>query len=154
VTDQLQQSWQASVFPVREGEWAGWHSFGEHDPFEAQTGPFYFKHDADGRARCAFRAEARHMNGGGTMHGGCLMSFADFALFVIAFDAFEGQYAVTAAFNSDFTGAVRPGALVEAAGEVVKAGKSLIFVRGLVTVADDPVMSFSGVLKKLGKRSA
>ena len=36
------------------------------------------------RRVCAFLAEKKHMNGGEFMHGGCVMTFADFCLFVIA----------------------------------------------------------------------
>src|SRR3712207_7856955 len=57
---------------------AGWTMFTD-EAFEGMVGPFYYRADGDG-ARCAFRAEARHLNAGGRMHGGCLMTFADFAL--------------------------------------------------------------------------
>lgn len=33
---------------------------------------------------CSFRAERKHMNAVGVMHGGCLMTFADYSLFAIA----------------------------------------------------------------------
>jgi hypothetical protein len=68
---------------VTEGEWAGWRTWAGMDAFEDQTGPFYFKED-NGVVRSAFRAEARHMNGGGFMHGGCMMTFADYSLFSIS----------------------------------------------------------------------
>jgi acyl-coenzyme A thioesterase PaaI-like protein len=45
--------------------------------------------------------------------------------------------------------------LVECTGEVVKAGRSMVFVRGLIvnaTQGGEPVMSFSAVLKKTAKR--
>jgi uncharacterized protein (TIGR00369 family) len=87
------------------------------------------------------------MNGGGFMHGGCLMSFADFALFVIAQPSLD-RPAVTATFNAEFLDAVREGELIEATGEVVKVGRSLVFARGLVTTDGRPALSFSGTLKK------
>jgi hypothetical protein len=36
---------------------------------------------------------------------------------------------------------------------VVKAGRSMVFVRGLITNRGEPVMNFSAVLKKTGPRS-
>ena len=79
----------------REGEFAGWY-YWNHDPFETQSGPFFMRREADGSYVSAFRAEPRHMNGGGFMHGGCLMTFADFALFAIATDELaDGGQAVT-----------------------------------------------------------
>ena len=137
---------------LTEGEWAGWRFWGDGDPFERQSGPFYFREEADGSIRCAFRAETKHMNGGGFMHGGCIMTFADFALFVIARDVLTESHSVTATFNGEFVGSVPEGALVEATGEVVKAGRSMVFVRGLITTGSDPVMSFSAVIKKTGPR--
>ena len=72
---------------LTEGEWAGWYFWGDGDPFEHQSGPFFFREESDGTTRCAFRAEQKHMNGGGFMHGGCMMTFADYCLFIIARDA-------------------------------------------------------------------
>lgn len=137
---------------IKDGEWAGWRTWEGSDPFEDHAGPFYFRYDADGTPRCAFRAEKKHMNGGGFMHGGCIMTFADFSLFAIAREALEGQSSVTATLNGEFVGAVPLGALVEATGEVVRAARSLVFVRGLITTGGEPVMSFSGVIKKRGPR--
>lgn len=137
---------------LTEGEWAGWYFWGDGDPFERQSGPFYFRHDDDGRIRCAFRAEQKHMNGGGFMHGGCMMTFADFALFAIAWKELEETYAVTVSFNSEFVSAGKVGDLVEATGEVVRAGGSLIFIRGELSVGGQVLMPFSGVIKKVKKR--
>ncbi|HMO43187.1 MAG TPA: PaaI family thioesterase, partial [Phenylobacterium sp.] len=108
--------------------------------------------DPDGTFCCAFRAEKKHMNGGGFMHGGCIMTFADFSLFVIARQALEGQHSVTATFNGEFVGAVPLGSLVECTGEGVRAARSMVFVRGLITAGGENVMSFSGVIKKRGPR--
>jgi acyl-coenzyme A thioesterase PaaI-like protein len=41
------------------------------------------------------------------------------------------------------------GDLVEATGEVVRAGGSLIFLRGLISTGGRPVMTFSGVVKRV-----
>jgi acyl-coenzyme A thioesterase PaaI-like protein len=144
----------AGLVQVAEGPWAGWSTWVGGDPFEDQAGPFYWRKDPDGRTRCAFRAEAKHMNGGGFMHGGCIMTFADYSLFVIAREALADSYGVTATFNGEFVGSVHPGDLVECTGEIVKAGRSMIFLRGLVTTGAEPVMSFSAVIKKTRPRNA
>lgn len=93
------------------------------------------------------------MNGGGFMHGGCVMAFADFTLFAIADDILKERYAVTAAFNAEFLGPSRPGDLMEGTGEIVKDTRSMIFVRAIITANGEPVMSVSGVLKKTGSRT-
>lgn len=147
------QGYASHLVTVTDGPWAGWNTYVGGDPFEDHAGPYYWKHDPDGRPRCAFRAEPHHMNGGGFMHGGAIMTFADYCLFVIARDALAGRHSVTATFNGEFVGSVPPGALVECTGEVVKAGRSMVFVRGLITTGEEPVMSFSAVIKKTGPRS-
>ncbi|HEY6965526.1 MAG TPA: PaaI family thioesterase [Erythrobacter sp.] len=134
-----------------EGEFAGWR-FWEGDPFETRSGPFFYRREDDGSYTSAFRAEARHMNGGGFMHGGCLMTFADFALFAIATDVLAGDHAVTLNLAGDFLGSIAVGALVEARGEVTRGGGKTIFVRGLVTGDGQPALSFTGIIRRLSKR--
>jgi uncharacterized protein (TIGR00369 family) len=137
---------------VETGDWAGWRTWSGLDPFEDQSGPFYFKEDDAGVVTTAFRAETKHMNGGGFMHGGCMMTFADFSLFGIAWKELGSQHAVTVSLNGEFLGPARPGDLVTATGEVTKAGGSLLFVRGLVSTGSSPMLNFSGVIKKIRSR--
>ena len=137
--------------PIESGEWAGWHVW-RGDPFEDANGPFHVRFDSSGRGECAFRAEPRHMNGGGFMHGGCLMTFADAALFAIARPEIGDQRAVTMNLSSDFLSAVNVGQLVTATGEVTRGGGKTIFVRGMVSADGTPALSFSGIIRKLGQR--
>ena len=138
---------------VSEGEFAGWQTYDLHGTFDQVVGPFYFKLDADRRMRCAFRAEPKHMNTGGRMHGGCLMTFADIALFQTAYQEMEGQSGVTVQLDSTFIDGAHVGELVEATGEVVRAGGSLIFVRGQITTGERMLMTFSGVIRKFRPRA-
>ena len=137
---------------VEEGEFKGWQTWDLHGTFDQVVGPFYFKPDADGRMRCAFRAEAKHMNAGDRMHGGCLMTFADIAIFQIAYQEMEGKNGVTVQLDSTFVDGAYVGELIEASGEVVRAGGSLIFVRGQITAEGRTLMTFSGVIKKFKPR--
>jgi len=135
---------------IADGPFAGWTTWSNGaDPYESTIGPFFFK-VADGHALCAFEPKPHHLNGGGTIHGGCLMSFADFALFAIAHNALRGAHAVTLTCNSEFVGAGKLEGVVEAQGEVLRETRSLIFVRGLITQASRPLLAFSGTLKKIG----
>jgi acyl-coenzyme A thioesterase PaaI-like protein len=86
------------------------------------------------------------------MHGGCMMTFADFALFSLATRELQGTHAVTVSLGGEFIGPAHVGDLVECTGEVVKAGKSMVFVRGLIFTGDNPMMTFSGVIKKVARR--
>lgn len=137
---------------LTEGPFAGWTTWsGGSDPYETLIGPFYFR-DEGGGARCVFEPQRHHLNGGDTIHGGCLMSFADFSLFAIAHNTLRGSHAVTMTFTSEFIGAGGLDGWVEARGEVVRDTRSIVFLRGMVTQAERPLLSFSGTLKKLARR--
>ncbi len=138
---------------VSDGEWAGWRQWSGSDPFEDLAGPFYTRNGTDGSVVSAFRAEKRHMNGIGFMHGGCMLTFADFCLFMIGREALKDSHAVTVTLNGEFVGSVYEGDLVECRGDIVRAGGSLVFLRGLITTGDRTAMSFSGVVKKVRKRA-
>ena len=137
---------------ITEGEFAGWSTW-PNEPFEHDAaGPFYLKEDSDGKMIAAFRAQPKHMNAGGVVHGGALMTFADFALFAIATDELGGGHAVTMNLSGDFLGASGPGALIEARGEVTRGGGKTIFVRGMITADGAPALSFTGIIRRLSAK--
>ena len=136
---------------VTEGEWAGWN-YWPSDSWEMNGGPFYFRREADGTARCAFRAAPKHMNGQGHMHGGAMMTFADFSMFGIAAHVLGDTSAVTVTMNCEFVSGADVGDLMEATGEITKSGRTLIFQRGAITTGGRVVMTFSGVLMRVAKR--
>lgn len=138
--------------PVTDGEWTGWGRY-ETDPYENLTGPFYSRRNpATGQMVCAFRAETKHMNASGYMHGGCMATFADFALFMIADEALADSGSVTASLNCEFVDSAQAGELIEATGEVVRAGGSMVFVRGLITTGGRPIANFSAIVKKIRRK--
>ena len=133
---------------ITEGEWAGWRIW-SGDPFELYAGPFYCRPGEDGGMVCAFRAEQKHMNGGAFMHGGALLTFADYALFCIGAEALADCGSVTASLNAEFIDAAQVGEVIEARGEVIRAAASLVFIRGLISTAGRPLMNFSAIVKKV-----
>jgi len=60
---------------------AGYQMYGDLDPFENLVGPFWF--DSHTR-KAAWTVTARNCNSMSITHGGAVMSFVDFAVFVIA----------------------------------------------------------------------
>ena len=138
---------------------AGYQTWEGHDPFEDHAGPFYFRKTEDGEILCAFEAVKKHCNGGGFLHGGLLMTFADFSLFAIAQDVLDGP-AVTVSFNSEFTAAATAGDFIEARGDVVQNTGSMVFLRGQVFTRKEiagemqvlPLLNFSGIVKRLKQR--
>jgi len=133
---------------VDSGQWAGWHQWGGTDPFEDATGPFYVARDDQGVV-CGFRPGAVNRNGHGMIHGGSLMTFADFSLFMLAGSAGEEVSGVTVTMNSEFLGPAKAGQLLLARGERTGGGRSLVFARGLITADGQPVLAFSGTIKRM-----
>jgi len=133
---------------VRSGEFQDWLTWDE-EPFEHDVvGPFYYRVDENGPIS-AFRAEARHMNAAGVMHGGCLMTFADFSLFGIARQELgDDSNGSTIAFTSEFVQGPKAGDLISSRGEILKAGRSIIFARGVVKANDNVCLNFSGTIKR------
>lgn len=136
--------------PVKSGPFEGWLSWGDGmDPFETLCGPLCFRTEPDGRARAAFQPETKHLNGGGVLHGGALMTFADFSLFAIAHAVLDGQHAVTVTLNCELAGAGTLDGPVYAEGRVARQTKSLVFVQGWLEQNGATIATFSGVLKKI-----
>ena len=129
------------------GEFAGWRTW-SRDNFETNNGPFYHRMEDDGRIRCAFRVAKKHLNGMRNVHGGCFMAFADYCLFAMAATVLQGP-GVTVSFACEFLDAAREGELVEGSGEIMRAGGSMIFLRGLLTSGERKLFTFSGTIKRV-----
>lgn len=65
------------------GDFAGWEWLPE-EPFDALVGPFYHRFLPDGSVECAFETTQKNANGLQVIHGGALMTFADYCVFVTA----------------------------------------------------------------------
>lgn len=133
-----------------EGEFAGWRTW-SRDSFESNNGPFWHRIDDDGRVRCAFRVEKKHLNGQGNVHGGCFMTFADYCLFALAAPVLQGP-GVTVSFACDFLDAAREGERIDCDGEITRAGGSLIFLRGVLKSGERALFTFSGTIKRVKRR--
>ena len=135
---------------IETGPWAGWRTW-PHDTFESGVGPFYYKRDENNRVVCRFIAEPRHMNGGGFMHGGCFLTFADYSCFAISEEYTQGP-SVTVNLSGDFLASAQVGDVMEATGEVTRAGGRLIYVRGLITANGTPALSFTSVITRVNRK--
>ena len=150
---------RAGLKKVSEGPWAGWYHYEPSDAFEDYAGPFYCKPEGSSNGKgamiCGFMPDAKNCNAGGNIHGGSLMTFADYALFMIAGGMNSEVHGVTVTCNCEFVNAAVPGKLLVARGEVVRAGLSMVFARGIIYDLDDdnrPVLAFSGSIKRLPVR--
>lgn len=134
--------------------WMKWEQDDSHEGRFAQSAlqPILWREDGD-KVRAKMASGREHTNNGAMLHGGFLMSFADMALFAIAYKSLEKTHAVTVTCNFEFLGAGEPGVDVEALGEVVQETGKTIFVRAIAYQGDRPVLNFSGTLRKIGLRT-
>ena len=121
------------------------------DAAEDLNGPFYYRKEGE-HFDCVFMPEAKNCNVNGTVHGGVLMTFADFALCIAATNHYEEESCATVSFNADFTAAASEGNLVSCRPEVTRKTGSMVFVSGKVISDEQIVMTFSAVVKRLFPR--
>jgi uncharacterized protein (TIGR00369 family) len=124
-------------------EAAGWKQL-PVKAFYRQIGPMYARRDGD-QWEYGLQTTEAHDNSTGAVHGGVLATFADQALSTVAWEAAGRRPAATVSLNVQFAGAVRPGQFVCARGHLVRAGSSLIFLTGSLSVDGREVASVSGV---------
>lgn len=131
---------------------AGWTPMQWHaDGFPTLVGPFWAKQDADGWVYGLVAGE-KHGNAHGIVHGGMLVTFLDQILGATSWEAAKRDPVVTIQLNTHFVSAAKAGDFLEARGEAVRATKSVIFVRGQITIGDRVVATADGVWKRLGAR--
>lgn len=86
---------------------------------------------------------------GDMVHGGALMTFADIVLGFAASKAAQIAYCVTVQMNYQFAGSARIGQFVSCKAEVVRQTRSLVFMRGLIRVADQDIGSVDALFKPI-----
>ena len=132
------------------GDLAGWTRW-RREPdgrFASMLGDFYFREAGNG-VECRMETDRRHSNGMGYIHGGCIMSFIDMAMFGFIFRQLDKSAAVTLSCATDFLSAGIIGQPIEASGEILKETGKMLFVRGLVTQGAVTVASFTGTMRKV-----
>lgn len=127
---------------------AGWVTGASKNSFGSHVGPLYFRDDKIAPG-VGFVSQDYHQNLGNFVHGGMMMTLADMALFTIYFFDHPIQKMVTVSMNSEFLRPAPIGAFITATGEVVKSGRRLSFIRGIVSADNVDLMHFSGSLAAL-----
>jgi acyl-coenzyme A thioesterase PaaI-like protein len=102
-------------------------------------------------AAFGFQTRPAHFNGRDMVHGGIMALFADHALGMTVRRAVDAAPTATIQLDISYIGVTRPGAFVEVRAEVLRRTRSIVFVRGMMTVEDTPVASANGVWKILSQ---
>ena len=140
----------------------GWRSWNLVDPdrFNAQIEPLMVRCEGqapDGQPTARVRMTPRHQhsNLSGAVHGAVTLALIDIALFAAAhqFGSLDAGFSVTLELSTQFVGAGRVDAPLDAVVEQVRETGRLIFLRGLVVQGPNDahrVASFSGIIRKAG----
>jgi acyl-coenzyme A thioesterase 13 len=92
------------------------------------------------------RAQQKHCNLRGYVHGGILATLADTALgYTLAFSADPPSSFVTANLSIDYAGAARSGDWLEARCDVQRRGSRLAFANCYITVDGQRIVRASGI---------
>lgn len=119
-------------------------------PYVELIGPLYSR--GEGAAlQIGLRAERKHCNQRGTVHGGILATLADIALgYAMAFATTPPSNLVTANLSLDFAGAAREGDWLETRVDIQKQGSRLAFGNCYITKDGERIVRASAVFLVAG----
>ena len=140
----------------RDADHPDWFSWGDfpRSSFAAATGRLLFRPAGLRRGEVRMFPTEAHMNMGGSIHGGAVMSFIDMALFAGGRCAgmAEGHY-VTLDLTTHFLARGQAGIPLDAQVELVRQTRGHCFLQGVVVQDGEPCYSFTGTLKKVTARN-
>ncbi|MEA2478173.1 MAG: hypothetical protein QOJ07_95 [Thermoleophilaceae bacterium] len=112
----------------------GFVPFPNQGPFLEYIGPIHIR-EVDEQMTLGLRAEERHANHRGTVQGGLLSTFVDFALGrAIDEDADDGKPRATVSLTVDYLKPAKPGDWIESRARVDRVGGTLAFADCSLTV--------------------
>jgi uncharacterized protein (TIGR00369 family) len=105
----------------------GFTPYENQGPFLEHIGPVHVR-EGGGELVFGLRAEERHANHRGTIQGGLLSTFADFALGrAIEADADDDRDRATVSLTVDYLKPAKPGDWIESSARVDRVGGTLAF---------------------------
>jgi uncharacterized protein (TIGR00369 family) len=121
---------------------SGFSPFPNQGPFLEHIGPILIRDAADGdELVLGLQTEDRHANHRGTVQGGVLSTFADFALGrAIEVDAEDGKDRATVSLTVDFLKPAMPGDWIESRTRVDRVGGTLSFADCSLRVGDKEIV--------------
>jgi uncharacterized protein (TIGR00369 family) len=109
-------------------------------PFLEHIGPILVQ-DGDGELVLGLQTQERHANHRGTVQGGVLSTFADFALGrAIENDADDGKDRATVSLTVDYLKPAMPGDFIESRTRVDRIGSTLSFADCSLCVGDREIV--------------
>ena len=119
---------------------SGFSPFPNQGPFLEHIGPILVR-DGDGELVLGLQTEERHANHRGTVQGGVLSTFADFALGrAIENDADDGKDRATVSLTVDYLKPAMPGDFITSRTRVDRVGGTLSFADCSLCVGDREIV--------------
>ena len=129
---------------------AGFEPYPDQGPFLEYVGPIHVR-EGERPAVLGVRAEERHANHRGTVQGGLLSTFADFALGrAIGADAPDDNERATVSLTIDYLKPAKPGDWIESRTSVNRVGGTLAFADCVLAVEDREVVRARAVFVVVG----
>lgn len=115
--------------------------------FNLHAGPIYRLPDAGDVRRFALPVLDKHLNGGGNVHGGLLMTFADISMSQTARAVTGAQGCNTVSMTCDFVGPGRAGETLECHVRVTRQTRTLVFLSADIVAGGRAVAVATGLWK-------
>ncbi|WP_315128684.1 PaaI family thioesterase [Comamonas antarctica] len=114
--------------------------------FMGLAGPLWTRREEGGWAY-GLQVQRQHLNPAGVLHGGALLTLVDHALSTVAWQALQRQPCLTLQLDSQFLASVAEGGFVVVRARVTQRTRSLLFLQGLATVEESPVLQAQAIMK-------
>lgn len=128
----------------------GYSSILSTSPFGWENGPIFDRTTEDGFMR-GFRIAPRHLNAGGVLHGGMVMTFADIVLAQAVGKVVDPPF-VTIRLTADFIGIAVEGDWVEGTATAEAPVDGIIAVQGIIECRGRVIASAQGLFKTLRRK--
>jgi acyl-coenzyme A thioesterase PaaI-like protein len=125
---------------------AGFRRFEDFEGFIGLTGPYWWRDDGTGVVDYGFRADRRHGNPNGVLHGGCFTTFMDT---VLGYEVIRvtGRRCATIALDTKFLSSGVVGDWVLGRVKVRRITGSMAFIDGEVFAGDKLVVLVTAVFR-------
>lgn len=125
---------------------AGFRPFEDIEGFIGLTGPYWWRDDGTGVVDYGFRADRRHGNPNGVLHGGCFTTFMDT---VLGYEVIRvtGRRCATIALDTKFLSNGVVGDWILGRVKVRRITGSMAFIDGEVFAGDKLVVLVSAVFR-------